>query len=304
MITSFEDFCLWTYVLIDDCWQQLAPHDHRPGPTPACSDAELVTMAIVGECKGWHEETVLLSEWARHRDLFPQQPSRTRFNRRRRQLQGAINALRRLVLAGLDVAADRQCVLDSVPIAVMPFHLAPQGARAYWMSYDARYGKVPSKSLTLFGYKLYLLVTGIGIIRDFALVPANVLELQAGIELLEEHTDLVVLGDKAFISAPLQARLRAENRLILRTLPRRNQRQQLPPAVARALNAARQIIETVNSQLAGQFGIETNHAQSFWGLTARVITKLTAHTLSIALNRLLGAPNVLRIKALAFPKPI
>ena len=172
------------------------------------------------------------------------------------------------------------------------------------MSYDARYGKVPSKSLTLFGYKLYLLVTGNGIIRDFALVPANVLELQAGIELLEEHTDLVVLGDKAFISAPLQARLRAENRLILRTLPRRNQRQQLPPAVARALNAARQIIETVNSQLAGQFGIETNHAQSFWGLTARVITKLTAHTLSIALNRLLGAPNVLRIKALAFPKPI
>jgi hypothetical protein len=186
----------------------------------------------------------------------------------------------------------------------MPFHLAPHGARAYWLSYDARYGKVPAKSLTIFGYKLYLLVTGNGVIRDFALAPANVMELQAGIELLEEHTDLVVLGDKAFISAPAQARLRAENRLILRTLPRRNQRQQVPPAVARALNAARQIVETVNSQLAGQFGIETNHAQSFWGLTARLITKVTAHTVSLALNRLLGAPNLLRIKALAFPKPI
>jgi hypothetical protein len=304
MIASFEDFCLWTYVLVDDCWRQIAPRDRRPGPTSACSDAELVTMAIVGECKGWHEETVLLSEWARHRALFPHQPSRTRFNRRRRQLQGAINELRRVVLAGLDFADDRQCVLDSLPIPVMPFHLAPKGARGYWMSYDARYGKVPSKSITIFGSKLYLLVTGNGVIRDFALVPANVLELQAGAELLEEHTDLEVLGDKAFVSAPVQARLRAENRLTLRTLPRRNQREQAASAVARALNAARQIVETVNSQLAGQFGIELNHAQSFWGLTARVVTKLTAHTLSVALNRLLGAPNVLQIKALAFPTPI
>ena len=304
MITSFEDLCLWTYVLVDDCWPQIAPRDQRPGPTPVCSDAELITMACVGECKGWHEETVLLSEWAAHRDLIPHQPSRTRFNRRRRQLQGAINECRRLLLAMLDFAQDRQCVLDSLPIPVIRFHLVPKAAHAYWESYDARFGKVPSKSLTIFGYKLYLLVTRNGVILDFALVPANVMELQAGIELLEEHTDLDILGDKAFISAPLQTRLLTENRLILRTLPRRNQKMQLPQEDVRAVNAARQIIETVNSQLAEQFGVEVNHAQSFAGLTARLITKLTAHTLSVVLNRLVGNPNVLQIKALAFPKPI
>ena len=304
MITSFEDLCLWTYVLVDDCWNQIAALDRRPGPDPACSDPELITMALIGECKGWHEETVLLSEWAQHRDLFPHQPTRTRFNRRRRQLEGAINQLRRLLLATLDFAQDRQCVLDSLPIPVIRFHLVPKGAHAYWHSYDARFGKVPSKSLTIFGYKLYLLVTPNGVILDFALVPANVMELQGGTELLEEHTDLEVLGDKAFISAPLRERLAAENRLILRTLPRRNQQVQLPVAEVRAFNAARQIIETVNSQLAEQFGIEVNHAQSFAGLTARLITKLTAHTLSVTLNRLLGTANVLQIKALAFPKPI
>jgi Transposase DDE domain len=303
MITSFEDFCLWTYVLIDDCWQQLAPLDRRPGPLPVCSDAELVTMALIGECKGWDEETVLLSEWSAHRELFPRQPTRTRFNRRRRQLQGAINEVRRLLLAMLDFAQDRQCVLDSLPVPVIRFHLVPKGARASWQSSDARFGKVPSKSITIFGYKLYLLVTRNGVILDFVLAPANVMELQAGIELLEEHTDLEVLGDKAFVSAPLQARLLAENRLTLRTLPRRNQQVQVPPEETRAFNAARQIIETVNSQLAEQFGIEVNHAQSFQGLTARLISKLTAHTLSLALNRLLGAANVLQIKALAFPNP-
>lgn len=304
MITSFEDFCLWTYVLVDDCWRQIAPQDHRPGPAPQCSDAELVTMALIGECKGWDEETVLLSEWAAHRDLFPRQPSRTRCNRRRRQLQGAINQLRRLVTAALDLAADRQCVLDSLPVPVIRFHLVPRGARAYWQSYEARFGRVPAKSLTIFGYKLYLLVTHTGLILDFTLASANVLELQVGAELLQEHTDLEVLGDKAFVSAPIQARLATENRLALRTLPRANQRVQLPPGEARALNAARQIIETVNSQLAEQFGIEVNHAQSFWGLTARLITKLTAHTLCVALNRLTEAADVLHIKALAFPKPI
>jgi hypothetical protein len=33
------------------------------------------------------------------------------------------------------------------------------------------------------------------------------------------------------------------------------------------------------------------------------ITKLTAHTLSVALNRLSGAAELLHIKELAFPKP-
>lgn len=304
MITSFEELCLWTYVLIDDCWHQIAPLDRRPGPKSVCSDAELITMALIGECKGWHEETVLLSEWNQHRDLFPHQPSRTRFNRRRRQLTGAINEVRRVLLASLDFAQDRQCVLDSLPIPVIRFHLVPKCARSYWQTYGARFGKVPSKSLTIFGYKLYLLVTQNGVILDFVLAPANVMELQAGTELLDEHTDLTVRGDKAFLSAPTQERLLAENRLHMWTLPRSNQAEQLPPAQVRAFNAARQVVETVNSQLAEQFGIEVNHAQSFGGLTARLITKLTAHTLCLSLNRLLGTANILQIKALAFPKPI
>ena len=178
------------------------------------------------------------SEWAAHRDLFPHQPSRTRFNRRRRQLQGAINELRRLLLALLDLAQDRRCVLDSLPIPVIAFHLVPGANRADWQAYEARFGRVPSKKITIFGYKLYLLVTLSGVILDFLLAPANVGELQAGVELLDEHTDLTTLGDKAFISQAVAARLRAENRVQLLTLPRRNAQQQLPPAGAAACSTA------------------------------------------------------------------
>lgn len=303
MIRTFDDFCLWTYVLVDEVWPRIAPHCRRPGPSPACSDPELITMALVGECQGWDEETVLLSHWHAHRDLFPHQPERSRFNRRRRQLAGAINQVRRLLLASLDLAQDRHCVLDSLPVPVMRFHLVPAGNRSDWQAYDARFGRVPSKKATIFGYKLYLLTTLNGVILDFVLASANVPELTVGVELLDAHTDLDVLGDKAFISAPVAADLRETNRIRLLTLPRRNALQPVPATVRRTLNGARQIIETVTSQLAEQFHIEVNHAQSFGGLCARLYTKLTAHTLCLCLNRLLGTPNPLCIKGLAIPQP-
>ncbi len=112
-----------------------------------------------------------------------------------------------------------------------------------------------------------------------------------------------MLGDKALISAPVAAALRATNRIRRLTLPRRNMRPGVPAVVRRTRNGARQIIETGNSQLAEQFRIEVNHAQSFGGLCARLCTKLTAHTLCLYLNRLLGTANPLHIKALAFPLP-
>jgi hypothetical protein len=300
---TFDDFCLWVYCVVDDLWPRLAPLCRRPGPPPVCSDPELVTMALIGECKGWHEETVLVSEWAQHRDLIPHQPSRTRFNRRRRQLQGVINHLRRLILGVLDLTADRQCVLDSLPVPVMRFHLVPEGQRTYWTSYAARFGYVASKKEWIFGYKLYVLVTLSGVILDFLLAPANVGELEAGTNVLEEHTDLVALGDKAFVSAPVAARLAVENGIRLLALPRANQRVQWSRALRKTVSTARQMVETVNSQLAEQFGVEVNHAQSFWGLTARLYTKLTAHTLCLFLNRVLGKTDFRQIKELAFPAP-
>ncbi len=60
-----------------------------------------------------------------------------------------------------------------------------------------------SKRQTIFSYKLHLLVTMSGVILGFALAPANATDLQVGVDLLSNHTDLTVLGDKAYISAYL-----------------------------------------------------------------------------------------------------
>ena len=120
-------------------------------------------------------------------------------------------------------------------------------------------------------------------------------------ELLSGHTDLDVQGDKAYISQPQADELREHNRISLTTLPRANQHRQVSEGFKQLHRALRQMIETVNGQLAGQLGIEKNYAHTFWGLGTRLYSKLTAHTLCIYLNRLMGQPDFLQIKALAFP---
>jgi hypothetical protein len=300
MIEDFDEFCLYVYVIVDEICQQLKPFLKRSGPEPDCSDSELIAIALISECKGWDVETELLSNWQSHRDLFPHIPSQSRFNRRRRNLMFSINCIRRILLSWMDVAQDKQCVIDSLPIPVVNFHLVPSST-GDWQAYGARFGKVSSKKATIFGYKLHLLVTMGGVIVDFVLAPANVTDLEAGLDMLFEHMDLTVIGDKAYISAEQAAELWRTNRVRLQTLPRKNQKAQLPDSAQKLFNSVRQIIETVNGQLDEQFNIETNHAHTFWGLCTRLYTKLAAHTICVYINRLLGKTNFLQIKELAFP---
>ena len=283
--TAFSDFCLGMYVLVDELWDRVGAWYRRPGPAPACSDSELLTMVLVGECRGWDLETEAVACWRERRDLFPVVPERSRFNRRRRALMHALNDLRRVALTQLDLAADRQCAIDSLPVPVMHFHLVPGSpATSDWRATGAAFGKVPTKKQTIFGYKLHLLVTLGGVILDFELAPANVSDLVVGAELLAAHHDLLVLGDKGYLSAPVATALREEARITLFTVPRANQRDQLPPPVVTLHARWRQIIETVNQQLSEHLHIEENHAKRFWGLCARLYSKLAAHTLCLALR--------------------
>jgi hypothetical protein len=153
---------------------------------------------------------------------------------------------------------------------------------------------------TILGYKLHLLITMGGLILDFVLAPANAIDLEVGFELLSEHANLDVLGDKGHISVEEAAELLEKNRVRLPTLPHSNQKKQIAPEIQHLFKAVRQMTETVNGQLSEQFQIEKNHAHTFWVLIAWRHTKLTAHVLCIFINRLLGKPEFLQIKALAF----
>ena len=156
-------------------------------------------MALVGECRGWDVETEMLSHWQEHKDLFPRILSQSRFNRRRRKLMYTFNLVRRVALGWLDIAQDRQCLIDSLPVPVVQFHLVPSST-GDWAAYGATFGKVSTKKQTIFCYKLHLLVTLGGVILNFELSPANVADLEVGFEMLSEHSDLDVIGDKDLLA--------------------------------------------------------------------------------------------------------
>jgi len=293
MIQTFTDLCTYAYVIVDELFKtSVLPHDHRPGPRSSFSDSELITLTLVAELVGLDDETVFLNYVARnHRSLFPLLPDRSRYNRRRRALGEATNIIRRHLLGFLLALLPQDerplCVLDSLPLPVVGFHHARGQHRWYgW----ARYGYNATKKQVFYGFKLHLLTTADGIIADFALAPAHLTDGTFSDQLLRDKTDLLALGDKAYINGLLQGELQELHGITLLTPQRENQLEQVPEGQTRLVCHFRQMIETINSQLAGQFAIEENKSKSMSGLLARVMAKLTAHTLGMYLNVMTGQP--------------
>src|SRR5215210_818779 len=89
------------YVLVDDAIKAGAVAiPPRPGPVPACSDAEVLTVALVRHIVGRPSERGFLAEVRREwPGLFPRLPHQSEFNRRARWLWGACELLRQRLLA-------------------------------------------------------------------------------------------------------------------------------------------------------------------------------------------------------------
>jgi len=302
MIADFEDFCTWMYVMVDDAWKELAPLAKRSGPKPSTwSDSELIAVALISACRGWEKETRLLTEWEPYRHLFPKFPSRTRYNRRRRNLAPLINQIRISIARQLDMAFDHQLIIDSMPVPVLGFHLAPQRG-GDWDAHEASYGWCASKKLHYYGYRFHILITLGGLILDYTLTSADADERPVAEDMLPKLPNRLCLADKGYVSKPLADRLKSHANVTLIALRRRNQHSQLPKPLKMVISRVRQMIETVNNQLVDQFSIQDNLAHTFNGLCARLHTKLAAHTLCIALNHKLDNPNRLQIAELAFTK--
>lgn len=293
MIGDFVDRCTYVYVVTDEVYQRVvAPCDTRPGPRSGFSDSALLAVSVVAELVGLDAETRCLAYLRRnHPTLVPLLPERSRYNRRRRQLAEATNRRRGAVMERLWWVLEAEgadlCAIDSVPVPAVGFHHARHDHR--WHG-EAAYGRVAAKQQTVYGFKLHLLISAAGLILDFALVAANEADGTLAEQLLIDKAGLTVLGDKGYVDGPLHRLLAWRNAVTVLTPRRRNQKQQLPEALTRAISQARQIIETANSQLVGQCNLQRNRAKSVGGLATRVQAKLAAHTLGMYLNYRAGRP--------------
>lgn len=288
-VCTLEDLFTACFVIIDDLYRLFAPPEvkQRPGPPPNLSDAEVITIAVVGELFGMEVEGRWYSLVQQHyRGLFPGLNERSRFNRRRRDLWQVTNHLRSHLMETLVSPHHPWRILDSFPLVVANWG---RRSRVRVAREEGGFGRAHAKQQPFFGYRVHLLITLEGIVANFVLAPANLHDSTVAPEAFEGMEELIALGDKAYYSVPLETEL-AQHRIRLVALRRRDARRPLPQELAKVVRSARQLVETVGSQLAQVFHIEHNLAKSTWGIKARLSNKLLGHTVGCYLNHLMGRP--------------
>ena len=296
---QLDTFLIALYVIVDDlyklcCLPLLRP---KPGPEPALSDSEVLTLTLAQQLLGFETERAFLAFASGNlRHLFPRLLTQSQFNRRVRALGWALELIRCQALHELGAFCERYRLLDTTPVPVM--ELCRFGRTSLFLG-EATVGYCPSKKEYYAGFKLALLATLEGVITHCALVPAHTDEREAVEGILDASWNLVVLGDKGFIDREWQADWQERRGHLILTPKRRNQKAQNPAELDRLLGRARKLLETVIDQLKEHLYLEKTRARTLLGLWVRVLAKLTAHTLGVVLNRSFGY-DPLALKALVF----
>jgi hypothetical protein len=263
----------------------------RPGPAPHLSDSEVITLALYQELIGEpREDHFFRLHQASLRPFFPGLNERSRYNRRKRDLCSVILAVRLSLQLVLDAfQLEETAVIDSAPVPCVSYKRS-KGTSEFVGSAD--YGICSSKAMKYFGYKLHSVVSLTGLILGFLLTPANCYDNQPVVELLDSFSHHLqrLLGDGAYNDAALQSYLEQDRSLQLLAPAKANQAPKRSAAAQKQLNRLRLICETVNAQLQEQLHLSKHYAKSTWGLMTRIAAKVTAHSVGMMINSLLGRP--------------
>jgi hypothetical protein len=278
-----EDLFVYVYVLVDDAIGAraiaIAP---RPGPVPACSDAELLTIALVRHLLGRRSEAGFLAEvardWAR---LFPRLPHQSEANRRIRWLWGAFEQLRAMLAARLPADDCQQIDTTALPVKHTSRVRGPDGWTGPGNDLAARFGRDAAHAEWFYGFRLAIKTDlGSRIVRAWSIVPAAVNEREVAVDLLEAGPappDL--LADKGFAGAAFAAQLAACGTAVL-VPPGKDQRAGMPPILLTIIAQWRNRIEATFGEITDLMGLARHGAHTFWGLLTRTAATIAAHTLA------------------------
>jgi hypothetical protein len=204
-----EDLFVYVYVLIHDLMAagriKVPP---RPGPAPACSDAELLAIAAVRHLLGRRSEAAFLAEVARDwGHLFQPLPHQREASRRTRWLWGAFEQLRAALAARLPEDDCQQVDTSALPVRHPSRVRGPDQRTGPGNDLAARFGRDAAHAEWFYGFRLAIRTDlGSRIVRARAIVPAAVSERAAAEDLLAAGpAPRDLLADKGFSGRALAA---------------------------------------------------------------------------------------------------
>jgi len=283
-----EEYIINVYCLVDEMLKKVVKNTIRQrGSAPNLSDAEVITLEIVGESLGFDQDKKIHSYFKNHwLHYFPGLGHRTTFLRQATNLWRFKQKIRDELVEILLSSGSVISIIDGFPMPICGFK------RAHFSRLhkgEAAYGYCAAKEMKYYGFKGHLLIDKSGVILDLGIAAANIDEREMLLELASKN-GFKTLGDKGYIcSESLKDELLRAG-VSLHTPLRDNMKDDRPKEFVKTLNNTRRIVETVIGQLSERFKIEKVRARDLWHLTVRAGRKLPAHTVDCYLNHIAGNP--------------
>ncbi len=281
---DLSTFIVAVFCLVDDRLE--GRRIRRRGPAPRLSDAEVLTIEIVGEFLGIDTDKGIHLFFRRHyAEWFPAlgEVHRTTFARQAANLWKLKEDLWQefLALAPHDPAF---ALVDSMPLPACLF------ARAYRCKRfrgEAAFGKDTLLKQTFYGFRVHARVCWPGLITRLSVAPANAHELSVLPEIAEGTSGLIV-GDRNYHSPKTREELAGLGVELL--APYSSKKRDPAPNESALLSRLRYRIDTVFSQLVERYSVKRVWARDLWHLTSRLLRKVLSHTVAFLLNHQAGNP--------------
>ena len=280
---DLNTFIVAVFCLIDDRIADLGRLRER-GPAPTLSDAEVLTIEVVGEFLGVDRDTEFFAYFQRHyAHFFPNllRVHRTTFSRQAANLWKAKERLWQELL-GLTPHDPAFAICDSMPL---PACLFARAYRCRRFKGEAAFGKDALLKQTFYGFRVHARVCWPGVITRISVAPANAHELSVLPE-LAEWTSGLIIGDRNYHSPKTKEELKRMSIELL--APYSSKKRDPNPKRSAFLSRLRYRIDTIFSQLTERYCIKCVWARDLWHLASRLLRKVLSHTVAFLLNHQVG----------------
>ena len=150
------------------------------------------------------------------------------------------------------------------------------------------FGYCASQASYYYGYKLHAVCGVSGVIHSYDMTPASIHDVRYLTDVEQDYCNCTIIGDRGYISAEIQLNLFETAHKQLEVPYRCNQKDWKPQH--KPFGKIRKRIETLFSQFSDQFNITRNYAKDYQGFFTRIISKMSAITVSQYINKINHKP--------------
>ena len=274
-----EDRIITVYLDIEEIYNEITAGRplRRGGFPPALSDAEVLTMEIIGEIEGHNGDRAIWQYFDKHwREWFPALGSYKTFAKQSANLW----RIRQEILRRLFGGTDNVHIIDGVP---MPVCHNVRAYRSRMLDDVTAWGYCAAKDEYYYGLRGHILIGMNGFITDIVVTPANTDERLSLWDIAGQINGMLI-GDKGFIGQKWIDFMAAYG-INLQTPLRDNMHDPRPQKTVKLLMRIRKSIETALSILTGFFSLTKIKAHDLWHFTSKLYRKLLAYNFYIMLKK-------------------